>query len=117
MSNSLIQLPLFQQSPEETSPFDRIRHVDADGEYWLARELMPLLEYVKWQKFTSAIRKASHSITANKQKISDHVLTASDKHVTKQGAVREISDFRLSRYACYLVAMNSDTRKEAVAKA
>ncbi|WP_225226161.1 BRO family protein [Komarekiella delphini-convector] len=107
MSNLLNFNPL-----NNSSPFDGIRHVADQGEeYWLARELMALLGYKKWQRFVDAIDRA---------KIGCQNTGASvQNHFTDAGLyTRDVpSDYRLSRYACYLVAMNGDPRKSEIAAA
>lgn len=107
------QLPLIPETP-----FDAIRHIDDQGrEYWFARELMPLLEYDKWQNFKAVIQKARKSVIADGREPS-HVLTEiSNDLLTKQGVLRKIEDFCLSRYACYLIAMNGDPSKATIAQA
>jgi len=112
-----LQLPLIPDPDLSKSPFESIKHTDAYGEYWLARELQPLLEYSKWDEFSKAIGRAKEAIRAIGHNPKE-VIAGTRKHlVTKQGAQREIADFRLTRYACYMIAMNSDSRKEAVALA
>jgi DNA-damage-inducible protein D len=96
------------------SPFDAIRRVRPDGvEFWSARDLMPLLGYgADWRNFTSAIERAS--VTAQNQGQDVHTLFVG---VTEKSIGRPREDFHLTRYACYLVAMNGDPRKSEVAAA
>lgn len=101
------------------SPFDSIRRFDENGnEFWSARELMSLLGYAKWDRFTDVIEKAELSFHTNPMgRIIDHV-TASEKMVKRsQGGGHNLSDFKLSRYFCYLIAMNGDVRKPEIASA
>ena len=96
------------------SPFDQIRHTDEAGDYWTGRELMPLLDYDKWERFSGTVDRAIASIVAqggDPDREASRLREASGK--TNQ--MRD--DFRLSRFACYLVAMNGDPRKPAVAAA
>lgn len=96
------------------SPFDRIRRVDDHGEYWMARELMPLLGYEKWERFEDAIERARLSI-ANTGGDPDR---EASRRREAFGRTRQIgTDYRLSRYAAYLIAMNGDVRKAEVAAA
>ena len=97
--------------------FEDIKHIDEYGnEYWFARELMHVLEYDKWNNFHSVIKHAQKAkINAEASKIND--FTEVGKIVQTGALSRKIIDYRLSRYACYLIAMNGDTRKKAIALA
>lgn len=99
------------------SIFESIKHVNEYGqEYWTARELQPALEYAEWRKFNGAINRAKEACKASKIKVSDHFVGAAK--IVKAGATsKPIEDYHLSRYACYLIAMNGDPRKEAIALA
>ena len=100
------------------SAFESIKHTDeTGGEYWTARELMPVLEYVEWRKFRSVIKKAMKACEASKHRVSDHFVGAAKMINLAKGAVREVEDYNLTRYACYLIAMNGDPRKKAIAMA
>jgi hypothetical protein len=99
-------------SPTSKSPFDSILRVDGNKEYWLARELMPLLGYKQWQKFGDAIDRAMAACKNSGNPVSENFLPEAVK--TKG---RPQQDYRLSRYACYLVAMNGDSRKTEIAQA
>ena len=102
----------------DESLFENIKHVNEYGaEYWTARELQPVLEYVEWRKFKDVIAKAQKSCQTSGQAVSEHFGEAAKMINLPKGAVREIEDFHLSRYACYLVAMNGDASKRAVALA
>lgn len=97
--------------------FENIKHIDEYGnEYWFARELMHALEYDKWNNFHSVIKHAQKAkINAEASKIND--FTEVGKIVQTGALSRKIIDYRLSRYACYLIAMNGDPRKKAIALA
>lgn len=100
------------------SLFESIKHVNEYGqEYWTARELQPVLEYVEWRKFKAAIVKAMDACETSNGKVSDHFVGAAKMVQVGSGAKREVEDFHLSRYACYLIAMNGDPRKKAIALA
>ena len=100
------------------SDFESIKHTDETGcEYWTARELMPVLGYVEWRKFHSTIKKAMKACEGSKNKASLHFVGAAKTSPMPNGGVKEIPDYHLSRYACYLIAMNGDPRKKAIALA
>jgi BRO family, N-terminal domain len=95
------------------SPFDSIRHYDENGnEYWLARELMTLLGYEKWQNFHKNIKRAYISCQNSQDDATTHFLLTSVKSNGRTG-----DDWKLTRYACYLVAMNGDPDKKEIAQA
>lgn len=98
--------------------FDSIRHVNPYGkEYWSARELMPLLGYERWERFNDAIDRAKVACTNTGETVDDHFRGAAKMITTGKGAQREVEDYFLSRFACYLVAMNGDPRKPEIAAA
>ena len=98
--------------------FESIKHINEYGqEYWEARELMPVLEYKQWRRFSEAIDKAKKACEASDNKVSDHFANVGKMVTLGSGAEREVDDFHLSRYACYLIAMNGDPRKKAIALA
>ena len=95
--------------------FDDIRH-EADGiEYWYARELMKLLDYVQWRNFDNAINKAMISCENNGNVAEDHFSRFNNTIEVGNGALREVEDYMLTRYACYLLAQNGDPKKEEIA--
>ena len=98
--------------------FESIRHVDDDGnEYWYARELQKVLEYTEWRKFVGVIKKAINSCKASNYVTSDHFVGADKMINLGKGGQRKVSDYKLSRYACYLIAQNGDSRKKVIALA
>ena len=98
--------------------FEEIKRIDDDGnEYWLARELMPLLEYTEWRKFKGVINKAIINCKSSNYNVLDHFVGADKMISIAKGARRRIKDYKLSRYACYLVVLNCDPRKEVIALA
>ncbi len=100
------------------SPFDEIKHEDERGEYWLARELMPLLGYRKWERFEDAIDRARITIE-NTDGDADREASRLREAVTtsKNAPTTERINYRLTRNAAYLVAMNGDVRKPEIAAA
>ena len=106
------------QSNENTSPFDQIMQVDELGvEYWLARQLQPLLGYVQWRRFEETIERAKLACQNSGYEIQDHFADADNLVKRSQGGGSRQSDYRLSRYACYLTAMNGDPRKPEISAA
>ncbi len=100
------------------SPFDSIKHLDAHGqEYWSARELSKILKYAQWRNFEVALEKAKVSCESAWHKVSDHFADASKPIMWGKWARQLVTDYHLSRYACYLVAQNGDPRKESIALA
>jgi DNA-damage-inducible protein D len=101
-------------------PFEAIKRTDVSGgEFWSARDLMPLLGYDRWENFAQSLTRAffaacnSEGSAAGQQ----HFRDATKMVATGSGAERAVGDRHLTRYACYLVAMNGDPRKPEVAAA
>lgn len=92
-----------------------IRHHTYGIEYWYARELMKLLDYVQWRNFDNAINKAMISCENNGNVAEDHFSRINNTIEVGNGALREVEDYMLTRYACYLIAENGDPRKEQIA--
>ena len=98
--------------------FEDIKHINENGhEYWLARELMPLLEYTLWQNFHRKIKIAMENCTNSNSIISDHFIDTNKMVDIGSNTKREIQDYKLSRYACYLIVLNCDPRKKVIALA
>lgn len=96
--------------------FDDIKHIDEFGnEYWLARELQSVLQYTEWRKFKGVIDKAKIACESSGYKALDHFVGADKMVEIGSDTKREVPDYKLSRYACYLIAQNGDPRKNEIA--
>ena len=96
--------------------FESIKHINEYGEeYWLARELQPVLENTQLRRFSDAIERAKLACKNSGYEIEDHFAGVGKMVDIGSGAEREIDDVILSRYACYLIVMNGDPRKEVIA--
>jgi len=96
--------------------FEDIKYIDEYGnEYWLARELQIALDYRKWQKFINVIENAKMACEQSKFIIDDHFTQVGKMVDIGSKSSRTINDYKLSRYACYLIVQNADPRKETVA--
>ena len=96
--------------------FESIKHMNEDGtEYWLARELCRVLQYSDWRNFEYAIFKAMDACKTSGYDADDHFGNVTTFTNLGSGATRKISDYALSRYACYLIVMNGDPAKKMIA--
>jgi DNA-damage-inducible protein D len=98
--------------------FESIKHIDENGgEFWYARELMEVLDYSLWQNFEKIINKAKVACTTSNVNAFDHFIDVNKMVKIGSSAKREQQDYKLSRYACYLIAQNGDSRKRVIALA
>ena len=96
--------------------FESIKHVNEfNQEYWLARELQRVLEYTEWRNFAGIIDKAKEACKNSGIPVSECFVDVNKTSPMPNGGVKEIRDMMLSRYACYLIVMNGDPRKEVIA--
>ena len=96
--------------------FDEIKHIDDDGnEYWYARELSKVFNYTEWRNFKKVIDKAIIACVNSKNNIYDHFVDVNKTINMPKGASKGIDDYKLSRYACYLIVQNADPRKKEIA--
>lgn len=95
--------------------FEETAHIEQDVEYWMARDLQGLFEYSSWDNFLNVIEKAKTTCSNSKSLIQSHFREVMKMVNLGSGTTREIPDIMLSRYACYLIAQNGDSRKAAIA--
>ena len=99
-----------------TNNFEASSHKsDDDLEFWFARDLQHLLGYAKWENFISVINKAKTACEISGQMCQDHFPDIRKTIPVPNGGSKEIEDFMLTRYACYLIAQNGDSSKEPIA--
>jgi len=116
--NKLKEIEKNNNEDNDYKMFEDIKHIDENGvEYWYARELQILLTYKKWQKFEDVIEKAKIACKKSKNKITDHFIQVGNMVQIGSNTEREIVDHKLTRYACYLIAMNGDSKKPVIAQA
>ena len=96
--------------------FEDIKHIDEVGnEYWHARELQVALEYKRWDKFCKVIENAKITCKKSKYAVSNHFSHLGKMINLGKGGKRKVEDYKLSRYACYLIVQNGDSRKKMIA--
>ena len=98
--------------------FEDIKHIDENGiEYWCARELQLVLDYKEWRKFENVIKKAIDACKNSGISAFEHFVGTDKTIQMPKGATKSIKEYKLTRYACYLIAQNGDSRKEVIALA
>jgi DNA-damage-inducible protein D len=96
--------------------FEDIKHIDEyDNEYWLARELQIVLGYNQWRSVSDLIKRAKIACKESNHAVKDHFAVQRKMIKIAKGAERKVIDYRLSRYACYLIVMNGNPKKEIIA--
>ena len=109
MTNEMIKTSLM---------FEDIKHLDAEGgEYWEARELMLVLGYIKWENFHKVIKEAMQACKASNYNILEQFPEVRKPLKGGNGNIQYVVDYKLTRYACYLIAQNGDSRKKVIALA
>ena len=103
---------------DNNKSFEDIKHIDENGfEFWYARELMLILQYSNWQNFEKIIDKAKISCENSGISVFEHFIDINKLSKRANNAEVEIKDYKLTRYACYLIAQNGDSRKKVIALA
>ena len=103
---------------KNSASFEDIKHIDENGvEFWYARELQSVLDYKEWRKFDGVIQRAIKACKNSNINASDHFVGADKMVSIGSGATRKQIDYKLTRYACYLIAQNGDSRKRVIALA
>lgn len=98
--------------------FEEIKHIDENSrEYWVARELQQALDYKEWRKFDGVINNAKMSCQNSGFDVIGHFVRVDKLSINVNGGKRKIKDYKLSRYACYLIAQNGDSRKKVISLA
>lgn len=95
--------------------FEESAYTQKGVEYWMARDLQKLLDYADWRNFLLVVDKAKMACFKSGQAIADHFVDVNKMVQLGSGSERQIDDIMLTRYACYLIAQNGDSRKEPIA--
>lgn len=115
MNNYELDLHLFDGNYTD-QVFEDIKHINEYGqEYWTARELQKVLDYKQWRRFSETIDRAIDACENSGIPSADHFAEVGKLITAGKGAQRMLDDYELSRYACYLIVMNGDPRKEIIA--
>ena len=115
---SLAQPPLKKDLKSTTTPpiFEQIKRLDEYGvEYWSARDLSKVFEYLEYRNFQPAIERAKEACQNSGQNVADHFVDIHEMITIGKGGERTVESVKLSRYACYLIVQNADPAKEVVA--
>ena len=101
---------------EEYKSFEGIKHVDENGcEYWFARELADVLQYAKWENFSKVIDRAMLACKNSGFEVADHFPEVRKMVAIGSSTKRNVIEYKLTRYACYLIVQNGDPRKKIIA--
>ena len=100
----------------QDSIFEKIKRVDENGaEYWSARDMAKVLEYLEYRNFLPVIKKAKEACVNSQHKVEDHFVDMHEMIEIGKGGKRSLESVKLSRYACYLIVQNADPSKKVVA--
>jgi DNA-damage-inducible protein D len=94
--------------------FDEHSHTENGIEFWYARDLQKLLNYAEWRNFTNTIEKAKIACANSGFSVGDHFVETNKMVEVGSGAIRDIADIKLTRYACYLIAQNGDAKNPTI---
>ena len=96
--------------------FESYKHIEENGvEYWNARELQEVLQYKEWRNFKKILETAKIACKISGQEVLEHFVEVNKMINLANSAKRKVRDYKLTRYACYLIVMNGDPRKEVIA--
>ena len=113
-----MEMILLSNIDKTNKSLEDIKHIDENGvEFWYARELMPILQYSNWQNFEKIIDKAKISCENSGISVFEHFIDVNKLSKRANNAEVEIKDYELTRYACYLIAQDGDSRKKVIALA
>ena len=113
-----MEMILLKEIDKTNKSFEDIKHVDENGtEFWYARELQKVLNYKEWRKFENVINKAKESCKNSNISVIEHFVDTDKLSKRANNAEVVIKEYKLTRYACYLIAQNGDSRKKVIALA
>ena len=113
----MLKYCMSKETGKTNTKFESIKHIDEHGhEFWLARELQTVLQYTEWRNFGKVIKTAQIACKISQHKVSDHFVEVNKTvEMPSKAKPKTIGDYKLTRYACYLIVMNGDPRKEVIA--
>ena len=102
----------------QNKDFEALKHTDDHGvEFWTARELMGVLGYMYWQNFEDVVKKAQITCMKSGQNVQNHFSDVTKMVIIGSSTARRVKDWKIDRYACYLIAQNGDPKKPQIARA